>query len=237
MNKFLPLIPPETLRQAERLAAWRGYWSPGGLELTHSIAAAMLLPPGATVLDAGCGSGESSVYLVNQFQWTVTAADTDDFGLTLAREKAKQPGLKLETLNADLRSLPVGASTFDGLFSQGTFFMLGQDRAITLDEWHRVLKPGGILGIGEPMLLRPGKSQHSPTQITLDETAALLEDAGFELLVAAMHPAGERLWAEFHAPHFDAERNIRRVELSALIRHWQAERDLLGLGVVVGVKR
>ena len=177
MNKPIPLIPPEILRRAEQLAAWRGFWSPGGLELTHSIAAAMSLPPGATVLDAGCGSGEGSVYLADQFQWAVTAVDTDDFGLALAQDKAKQPGLKLGTLNADIRSLPLGNATFDGLFSQGTFFMMGRDRARTLQEWQRVLKSGGILGIGEPMLRRPGNSLHSPTQITLDETKALLENA------------------------------------------------------------
>lgn len=237
MNESLSLIPPAVLRRAEQLAAWRGFWSPGGLELTYSVAAAMRLPSGASVLDAGCGSGESSVYLLEQFEWTVTAADTDEFALALARNKAKQPGLRLTTLNTDIRSLPFKDAAFDGIFSQGTFFMLGDDRAKTLREWNRVLKVGGVLGIGEPMLGYTGHSLHSPTQITLNETSALLEDAGFKISVAAIHPHSERLWAEFHTPHFDAKGRIRRLELSDLIHHWQDERNMLTLGVIAAIKR
>jgi SAM-dependent methyltransferase len=231
-----PLIDSETFDRAARLALWRGFWSPGGLELTHSVAAAMDLPTGAAVLDAGAGSGESSVHLVEHFGWQVTALDNDEFGLAMARDKAKQPGLKLQTVHADLLSLPFSEAQFDGIFCQGTFFMLGAERPQALQEWSRVLKPSGVIGIGEPTLTQPGLSRHSPQQVTLTETVAWMEQAGLTVEMSAMHPYGTRLWEEFHGPHHDKTGQIRRQELAGLVQAWREESDLLGLGVLVARK-
>lgn len=232
----LPRIAPNTLEHAARLALWRGFWSPGGLELTYSVAAAMQLPAGAQVLDAGAGSGESSVFLTEHFGWRITALDADEFGLSLARDKAKHPGLALNTVRANLLNLPFPIDHFDGVFSQGSFFMLGAQRAQAAVEWSRVLKPGGVLGIGEPTLTHAGKSRHSPEQITLPETAALLDQAGLTVHLSTLHPDGKRLWAEFHEPHLDRGGNVRRPGMEPQIRAWQQERELLGLGVLIAYK-
>lgn len=232
----LEFISQDALHHAAQRALWRGFWSPGGLELTHSLAAAMHLPAGSAVLDAGAGSGESAVYLVEAFGWRVTALDQDDFALALARDKARHPGLPLDTVQAGLLALPFADEHFDGVFSQGSFFMLGEYRAGAAREWARVLKPGGALGIAEPTLTRPGHSAHSPSMVTLEETAELLAGAGLSVELAQLHPHGARLWAEFHAPHLDAAGRVRRPGMEASVRAWEAERVLLGLGVLVARK-
>lgn len=232
----LPLISESELHRAGQRALWRGYYAPGGLALTYSVAHAMRLPPRARVLDAGCGSGESSVYLAEHLGWQVTAADGDAFALALARDKAKHPGLTLETVQTDLLDLPFGDATFDGVFSQGTFEMFGEARLQAAREWARVLRPGGVLGLGEATLTRPGPSRRVPTAVTLAQTAAVLEAAGLAVTVAALHPHGQALWAEFHAPHHDRQGQVRRPEMAQAIAQTRQEADLLGLGVVVAVK-
>ncbi|MGI8748269.1 MAG: class I SAM-dependent methyltransferase [Deinococcus sp.] len=232
----LPLISPEALDRAAHLAFWRGFWSPGGLELTHSVAAAMALPAGSRVLDAGAGSGESAVYLAEAFGWQMTALDADPFGLALARDKAKHPGLQLETAQADLFALPFDDGYFGGVFSQGTFEMLGDRRPLAAQEWARVLRPGGVLGLGSAILAWPGRSTHTPTLTTLEQTRAALEAAGLNVTLAEPHPHGERLWAEFHAPHRDAAGRVRRPGMEASLEALERERDLLGVGVVVALQ-
>lgn len=233
----LPLISTEALRTAEKLALWRNYWSPGGLELTHSVALAMNLPTGSHVLDAGCGSGESSYYLQDTLGWNVLAADQGSFGLKLAEDKFKHVGLTLRTINTNLLKFPSPESLYDGIFSQGTFFMFGTARKPLLREWHRILKAGGVIGIGDPMLTRAGKSRHSTEMITLAETVRLIQNAGFTIELAELHPDGARMWEEFHAPHFTPTGEIRRIDMADAIRAWRDdERDLLGIGVVIARK-
>lgn len=234
----LQIIPEAALREAQALALWRNYWSPGGLELTHSTAVAMHLDPGSRVLDAGCGSGESSLYLLDALGWNVLAVDGDDFGLSLARDKAKQTGHKLETLKADLLALPLANESFDGIFSQGTTFMFGDQRPVLFQEFHRLLKQDGRLGIGEPMLIQPGYSGVHKDMVTLEETIVALTTAGFSIEQAALHPDGARMWDEFHKPHFNPDGSIRRKELADLVRDWQGGgHEFLGIGVVIASKR
>ncbi len=92
------------------------------------------------------------------------------------------PGLPLRTARADLLALPFPDGAFDGVFAQGSFFMLGERRERAAREWARVLKPGGVLGV----------SRHSPQQVTLEDTAQLLRSAGLTVELAALHPDGAR---------------------------------------------
>lgn len=229
-------ISTEALNFAAHRALWRGFWAPGGLELTHSVAAGMNLPSGSSVLDAGAVSGESAIYLSEVFGWNMTALDQDEFGLALARDKAKHLGLPIKTVVGDLLTLPFADGTFDGVFSQGTFEAFGDRRSEAAREWARVLRSGGALGVGEATLTRPGISTHTPTLTTLTKTVEALESAGIVVTLAELHSDGERLWEEFHAPHRNSSGSSRRPEMQGSLEALERERGLLGIGVVIGSK-
>ena len=77
---------------------WEGHPLPERLlELVEGQSA---LPPGKA-LDAGCGTGDTSIYLA-QHGWDVTAFDFVDVALNRARAKAAAAGVSIRTMKADV---------------------------------------------------------------------------------------------------------------------------------------
>jgi len=56
-------------------------------------------------------------------------------------------------LKLEVQSLPFADSSFDAIFSIGSFEMIGDDRQAALAQMVRVAKPGASIGIAEPMCL------------------------------------------------------------------------------------
>ncbi|HEY8154138.1 MAG TPA: methyltransferase domain-containing protein [Myxococcota bacterium] len=106
---------------------------------------ALALPPGARVLECGCGPGHLvAALLARGFQ--VVAIDTSSAMLALTRERARAshagppPRLQL----ASLEQLPHRDASFDLVLSTGVIEYLPGD-ATALREMGRVLRPGGHL--------------------------------------------------------------------------------------------
>lgn len=103
-----------------------------------------LLPDlhGLDVLDVGCGPGWYAEYLVNQGA-TVTAFDLIDDFVTLTRQRV---GDRARVLQADLAE-PLsfaGGNAYDLIVAPLVMHYL-KDWLPSLNEFHRVLKPGGRL--------------------------------------------------------------------------------------------
>jgi len=100
---------------------------------------ALPLPPGARVLDVGCGPGRHAAVLA-QRGYEVTGVDIAEEFLVLATEQA--PGATF--VRADARQLPVRAG-FDVVLSlcQGGFGLTGDDGADVLTEMAAAACPGG----------------------------------------------------------------------------------------------
>lgn len=101
---------------------------------------------GANILDAGCGSGIVSRYLAQQFPSSlVTACDYIPSLLAKAREVAGEMS-NIIFEEQDLRSLKYPCGHFDLIVSR--FVLHHQDPeglSRVIDEWSRVLRPGGTL--------------------------------------------------------------------------------------------
>ena len=104
------------------------------------------------VLDAGCGSGRTSIALGRILkQGRITAVDRfdagyiDDGGRALLTRNLGLAGLgdKVEVEVADLTALPFGAGHFDAAVSTHVYDHLGAAKQQGLDEVFRVLRPGG----------------------------------------------------------------------------------------------
>lgn len=107
------------------------------------------LPQGGALLDVGCGQGKSFRLLRDAFAPVrLLGLDADPHSLALAEAEAGREGISLELHAADCAQIPLPDESIDIVFCHQTFHhLVEQERA--LDEFWRVLKPGGWLLFAE----------------------------------------------------------------------------------------
>lgn len=74
------------------------------------------LPPGGRVLCLAEGEGRNAVFLAER-GFRVTGVDGSKVGLEKAQRLARERGVKLETIVADLRNFDLGAGQWDAIVS------------------------------------------------------------------------------------------------------------------------
>jgi SAM-dependent methyltransferase len=99
----------------------------------------------ASILDAGCGMGEWTVYL-NQLGYPTTGLDISKE--TIQRLQSIFPQYKFA--RGDIRKTGFPDESFDFLFSWGAFEHFENGPGECLKESFRILKPGGCLLISVP---------------------------------------------------------------------------------------
>ena len=124
------------------------------LWLTEWLAEALDLRPGMRVLDLGCGSAASSIFLCREFGVQVWATDlwnsaSDNF--RRVRDAGVESGVF--PIHADARSLPFAAGFFDAVVSIDSFVYYGTDD-LYLNYLARLVKPGGPIGIAGAGLMQ-----------------------------------------------------------------------------------
>ncbi len=109
------------------------------------------LRQGMSLLDCGCGPGTISVGLAEAVApGSVIGIDIEKGQIDLARSAAQQRGLTNPRFEvASVYDLPFPTDAFDVVFSHALFEHL-TDPAGALKEIHRVLRPGGVVGIASP---------------------------------------------------------------------------------------
>lgn len=102
------------------------------------------LPPGAFVLDVGCGVGRHCVYLGGR-GFRVAGQDISPTGSQKAIAACAARGVMLDGHVCNMTDLPWPQATFDAALSTSTIHHnLREDIQRSLDEVWRVLKPGGL---------------------------------------------------------------------------------------------
>lgn len=96
------------------------------------------------VLDAACGMGQWTVAM-EQIGNSAVGIDLMPSRISVARELAASHGGNCEFFQGSIEALPFPDSSFDGVFCYGAFMFTKM--RVSLGEFARVLKPGGILYI------------------------------------------------------------------------------------------
>jgi SAM-dependent methyltransferase len=133
---------------------------PHPLWAAEALTQVMPLRPGMRVLDLGCGTALTSIFLAREYDVQVWAVDlwvepTDNWG------RIQQAGVadRVHPIHADAHSLPFADGFFDAIVSLDAFHYFGTD-ALYLAYCVDFLRPGGSLGIVAPGLRRdPGRDR------------------------------------------------------------------------------
>ncbi|MFX1315841.1 MAG: class I SAM-dependent methyltransferase [Promethearchaeota archaeon] len=143
-----------------------------------------LLSKNAIILDVGCGAGIPTAKYLFQKGINVIGIDISDVMLKMARENV--PDGKF--IKMDITNLQFDENSFDGIISVYTLFHVKKEQHHSVfKQFHKILKPGGILLIntgindsegisdffGAPMFW----SNHDP-KITLN----LVQKTGFSII-------------------------------------------------------
>lgn len=142
---------------------------------TASLEAGFFLPhlrPGMKLLDCGCGPGTITVNLAEVVApGDVVGVDIEEKQFETGRAYARERGVsnvRFETGN--IYDLAFESNTFDGVFAHAVLYHLKTPRK-ALTEIHRILKPGGIIGIRD---LDAGGTIFTPSSPILDKALEMI---------------------------------------------------------------
>lgn len=137
---------PDEVREAYK--AWAASYEKDTVDGMGYIAPAVsadklahYLPPGARVLDAGCGTGLAGVELARRGFTAIDGMDLSSDMLDLAREKEAYDTLKVEDMTGPLS---YGTGAYDGVVCVGTFTHAHVGPK-GFDELVRITRPGGVI--------------------------------------------------------------------------------------------
>lgn len=184
---------------------------PNVLWLTEALTQALPLEPGMRVLDLGCGTAISSIFLAREFGVQVWAADLW-IEPTQNLRRVEEAGVsdRVFPIEAEAHALPFAHAFFDAIVSNDSYHYYGTDVRY-LSYAAQFVRPGGAIGI-----IVPGNSV-DPDDLPDDfvETSPLGADystfrsaewwsrhwrrtAGVESVTAGMLPDGNELWHRHH---------------------------------------
>jgi len=160
---------------------------PGGRALTRKVIAYCAFPANSTVVDIGCGAGETVEYLRDQCAMQAIGVDSEKKRL----REGKKRNADLLLLQAKSENLPFDDGSIDGALMECSLSVM-HDRLKTMRELARILAPGGKLGITD-LYIRPKAEgmalrcylppiNRSLRCITDNDLLALLDEEGFQLL-------------------------------------------------------
>lgn len=145
-------------------------------------------PVRPAILDIGCGRGNSFALLQTQFQpQHIAGIEIDPALLADAVRAGSQCSCRVDVTLGNAEQLPYPDASFDVLFCHQSFHHIVKHRE-AMQEFYRVLKPGGLLLFAESckrfihsLPIRLLFRHPMQVQKTADEYIALIRDSGFKL--------------------------------------------------------
>ncbi len=142
------------------------------------------------ILDVGCGNGAQTIRLAHRVNGTITALDNHRPYLDELRRRAGDAGVseKIETVMGDMHAPDFGDGSFDLVWAEGSFFVMGFLEGVAL--YREKLRPGGVLAASELCWLRPHPPVACREFFTLEYPAmgdlagncSAIERRGFDIL-------------------------------------------------------
>jgi arsenite methyltransferase len=173
----------------------------GSLEGTEELARLCHIGEGAHVLDVGCGAGVTPCFLAKRYGCRVVGVDIRARMVQRCEERARQEGVtdRVEFRVADAQDLPFEDELFDAVITESVISLL-EDKQRAANEYVRVTRPGGYVGLAESTWLKAPPPPElvawfsrqdvgvCAQPLTADEWVGLLQMARLQDITARIHP-------------------------------------------------
>jgi len=151
------------------------------------------IAPGQRVLDAGCGLGGAALWLNRTFGVEVVGVTVSHDQVIRARRYAKEAGVQdaISFEQLDYADTGMESDSFDTLWAQESFCH-AVDKPKAVEEFHRVLRPGGTVAIcdffpveamatarGDDLMAQWLDGWRMPHLATRAQAETMLQEAGF----------------------------------------------------------
>ncbi|MDP4084150.1 MAG: class I SAM-dependent methyltransferase [Bacillota bacterium] len=123
---------------------------PGGFQLTKEMLDSEKINSQTIILDAGCGTGQTSAYLYNQYHANVYGLELNPIMVQKAKTRFEQQHLPIHLNQGSIEEIPFEDNCFDFILSESVLAFVNKEKA--LREFNRVLKKGGRLIANEMTL-------------------------------------------------------------------------------------
>ena len=170
---------------------------PGGFSLTQSILEDETIQPNESVLDIGCGTGQTAAFLAQRYQCQVTAVDNHPIMLMKAKKRFESIDASILVIEGDAQNLKLKDNTFDFIIAESVISFTTISK--TLNELCRVLKSGGRLILIEMTAEQPLLEEIRQQACSLygineilneEEWKSRLQQAGFSQVEIIETPSG-----------------------------------------------
>ena len=127
----------------------------GGVEATEALVELCHIGHGKYVLDVGCGAGVTPCFIARKYDCKVVGIDILEGMVERSKERAKREGVmdRVEFRVADAQNLPFEDNLFDAVITESVT-AFPEDKQKAVNEYVRVTKPGGYVGLNESTWLK-----------------------------------------------------------------------------------
>jgi len=195
----------------------------GSLPATRELVKLCKILPGYCVLDVGCGAGQTPVYLAKEYHLRMVGVDIHPGMVAASEALARREKVEGRAIfrQADAQDLPFGDDFFDAVIVESvTAFPPDQQRAV--NEYVRVLKHGGLLGMNESTFLQPDPPEEIVAWVSQEVAMRarihtsqgwryLMKRAGLEVIAARLFPLDAKK---------ETAETMRRYGMRSLVRTW-----------------
>jgi arsenite methyltransferase len=172
----------------------------GGIEATKALINLCHIGNSSYILDVGCGVGATPCYLAKQYGCRVMGVDISAKMVQRSRERITREKVtdKVEVRVADAQDLPFEDNLFDAVITESVT-AFPEDKQKAVNEYVRVIKPGGYVGLNESVWLKVPPPPDviawaaqdvgaSVKPLTIDGWTRLLEVAGLRDIIVKTYP-------------------------------------------------
>lgn len=160
---------------------------PGGLQLTRQLLEEEDIHAEMSILDVGCGTGQTASYIAQNYPCCVIAVDNNERMIQKCKQRVAQNGLSVDVRQANVeKNLPFGDNAIDLILAESIIAFTDAERSI--GELRRILKPDGRLlaiEVSKDGMLQPDEEKmicdfYGFTGLrTADDWRSILQAGGF----------------------------------------------------------